>query len=318
MATTALPEPLFRIGTAANRAGIPVETLRVWERRYNVVGPRQSASGQRLYGVADVARLAAIKKLVNKGHAIGSIASLHLDQLMAMLGSDAAVNKDDIDPIAANDARQINVAAVGETLPARLQRRALELRVVASSSGLSSAAPAFRDCRPDALIIELPTLQQETVVAVRALADQVQAAQVVVAYGFAAKATETSLRRLGYRLLRAPADADQLLALLRAPAAHTPPPPPAPVPRRFDDRTLGDIAFASVTLKCECPRHLADLLIKLGHFETYTAECEHRNTDDAALHRHLQQVVANARAMLETALLQVAEAEGLALPAHSA
>src|SRR5512139_565732 len=70
--------PTYRSGTAARLAGIPVETLRVWERRYGVVGPGLSASGHRLYATEDVSRLALIKQLVDLGSPIGSIATLPL------------------------------------------------------------------------------------------------------------------------------------------------------------------------------------------------------------------------------------------------
>jgi len=42
-------EPTYRSGTAARLAGIPVDTLRMWERRYQVVGPQLSARGHRRY-----------------------------------------------------------------------------------------------------------------------------------------------------------------------------------------------------------------------------------------------------------------------------
>jgi MerR family transcriptional regulator, light-induced transcriptional regulator len=78
-------QPSYRSGAVARLTGIPVETLRVWERRYHIVGPRQSAKGQRLYSPADVTRLTVIKQLVDSGYAIGSIAALDLEQLRVML-----------------------------------------------------------------------------------------------------------------------------------------------------------------------------------------------------------------------------------------
>jgi DNA-binding transcriptional MerR regulator len=73
--------PCYRSGAAARVARMPVTTLRIWERRYGVVSPPKSASGQRLYSSQDVQRLVLLKKLVERGHAIGSIARLELDQL---------------------------------------------------------------------------------------------------------------------------------------------------------------------------------------------------------------------------------------------
>ena len=75
---------VYRSGAVARLTGIPVQTLRVWERRYKIVGPRQSATGQRQYSSEDVARLTVIKQLVDSGHAIGSIAALDLNRLQSM------------------------------------------------------------------------------------------------------------------------------------------------------------------------------------------------------------------------------------------
>ena len=46
-------------------------------------------------------------------------------------------------------------------------------------------------------------------------------------------------------------------------------------------------------------------------FEIYSAQCENRDDDDAALHRYLHQVTAQARSLIEEALERVAAAEGI-------
>src|SRR3954471_1206630 len=75
----------YRTGVAARLAGLPVETLRVWERRYGVVGPPTSERGHRLYSADDVSRLALLRQLVELGTPIGSVAGLSLPNLRAML-----------------------------------------------------------------------------------------------------------------------------------------------------------------------------------------------------------------------------------------
>ena len=85
-------------------------------------------------------------------------------------------------------------------------------------------------------------------------------------------------------------------------------------PRRYDDATLADFAGLSSTIACECPQHVAALLMQLTHFEAYSAECRRRNRADAALHAYLQQVAAASRALFEAALEQLAIHEGLVLP----
>ena len=77
----AAPESKYRIGAVARLTGIAADTLRVWERRYGVVRPQRSAKGGRRYSRDDVLRLALIKRLVDAGHAIGSVANLEGPEL---------------------------------------------------------------------------------------------------------------------------------------------------------------------------------------------------------------------------------------------
>jgi hypothetical protein len=85
-------------------------------------------------------------------------------------------------------------------------------------------------------------------------------------------------------------------------------------PRRWNDADLAEFASLSSTIACECPRHVAELLMQLSHFETYSAECEHRNAADAELHAYLRQVASASRTRFEAALEHVALHEGLLLP----
>jgi DNA-binding transcriptional MerR regulator len=316
----AAERPSYRSGAVARLTGIPVETLRVWERRYRIVGPRQSAKGQRLYSPAEVTRLTFIKKLVDAGYAIGSIASLDMEALQLMLDQAIAAM-----PRATGFSAKgamgmygapLRVAVVGEAISLQLERHRLPaLKVVASSPNAAIAQKTLQQVKADALLIELPTLQRETPQAIRVLAQQLGAQQVVVVYGFGPKPIEQELSAWGYRLIRSPLDLDQLETLLGLPPAAAMPQVEAFAPRRFDNKALAEITMASVALHCECPHHLADLLMRLGNFETYSTECESRSPADAELHHYLSEIAGSARALLETALVRVAEAEGLALPA---
>ncbi len=66
----------YAIGTAARLADIPPETLRIWERRYDLLAPERTEGGHRLYSEDDVALLRAVKRLVDAGLRIGTIARL--------------------------------------------------------------------------------------------------------------------------------------------------------------------------------------------------------------------------------------------------
>ncbi len=316
------PLPAYRSGAVARLTGIPVETLRVWERRYKLVGPRQSATGQRLYTPEEVARLTIIKQLVDCGHAIGSIAALDTEQLSTMLDKAARATPRPVGSAGEHFAAPARVAVVGSALGLRLERHSMPaLQIVATSPDVARAMESLRGTTADTLLMELPTLQRDTPQAVRSLAQQVGAQRIVLEYGFGSTRVEQELRAAGCRLVRAPIDMDQVQSLCNAPAsarqvgAHPPLPTVGLVTqRRFDNKALAEIAMASVVLSCECPHHIANLLVQLGNFETYSAECKNRSPADAALHQYLEQVTGNARALMEAALVRVAEAEGIALP----
>jgi DNA-binding transcriptional MerR regulator len=111
-----------------------------------------------------------------------------------------------------------------------------------------------------------------------------------------------------------PAIAPSRTASSKASPDGTPSADGAPAPRRYDDATLADFAGLSSTIACECPQHVAALLMQLTHFEAYSAECAQRSPSDAALHQYLQRVAGASRALFEAALERVAIHEGLVLP----
>ena len=330
--------PRYRSGAVARMVRIPVSTLRIWERRYQVVGPTQTASGHRLYSGADVERLLLIKQLTDLGHAIGSVARLDTPALLEIADARLALER----PAGAVPPRRLRVALLGLSLPRRLG--ALALQRVGTWADLAAAERALDPAGPDAdpaaeppaaelLVADLATLQPDAADRLLALARRLGVQRGVVVFGFGNEATAQRLRDAGWRLQRSPVDDAELHRLVdEAVAALAPPPPAAPPapgaaavagpvalpavvpPRRFDAAALQQLAEASGTVACECPRHVAELVMLLGNFETYSAECVSRSPADAALHAHLQQVAGTARALFEAALLRVAEAEDLPVP----
>lgn len=306
----------YRSGVAARLAGLPVETLRVWERRYGISDTGRSAHGQRLYSDAQVRRLRLMKQLVDQGHPIGVLAPLPIDQLRAMALALAPA------PAARAPSQPLRVALVGQALAQRLGgggRALLGLDVVGDCRELDAAAAALADAGAEVLLIDIPELADSAVAAIAALRQQLGAAAVVL-YRFCASATIRQLRAQGCVVARAPTDAAEIVllcqgALAAQPVPPAPPPMGAAPPRRFDDQALAALATASNSIDCECPRHLSDILLMLNSFERYSAQCAARTPDDALLHAQLHDAAGAARVLMEAALERVARAEGLPLPA---
>ena len=64
--------------------GVPKETLRVWERRYNFPQPARDGNGERMYPLDQVARLRVVKRLLDMGYRPGKIMQLSTDELSSM------------------------------------------------------------------------------------------------------------------------------------------------------------------------------------------------------------------------------------------
>ena len=78
--------PLLSIGALAQATGLPVETLRTWERRYGFPVPERKPSGHRAYPMAHVARLRRIAAAVAQGHRAGDVVGASDDDVSALLG----------------------------------------------------------------------------------------------------------------------------------------------------------------------------------------------------------------------------------------
>jgi DNA-binding transcriptional MerR regulator len=308
----------YRIGAVSRITGIPADTLRVWERRYHVVEPNRTDGKFRRYSRDDVARLALIKQLVDAGNAISSVANLPVTELQERLATHAASNA--VIPQALRETR-MRVVVIGDTLPARIVYggEAIEgLEFVASFPTQDEFETAANRPAADAVVVELATLDVQTASKVNSLLQMSGIRRAIVVYGFGRRDSVARLSRGQVIALRAPVNLTELrLACLGSMAA---PPETLPrsilglaPPRRFKTAELTRLASVSTTIQCECPRHLVDLVLSLSAFETYSAECENRSREDAALHAHLNAVTAQARDLLEQALEHVVDLERIDL-----
>src|SRR5579872_4391542 len=80
----------YPISAAAKLTGIPLDTLRAWERRYRTVIPKRVARG-RLYSEEQIQKLLLLRRAVEQGHSIGQVAALGSRQLRELLEKSSAI-----------------------------------------------------------------------------------------------------------------------------------------------------------------------------------------------------------------------------------
>lgn len=301
----------YRSGTAARLAGLSVETLRVWERRYELSDTQRSDRGQRLYTVEQVNRLRLLKNLVDQGHAIGLIAGLQIPQLEELARTHSAEQ--------VHRAGPIRVALVGQRLKERLAttgRDNLSLDIRCTSATLADAMSVLPDADAEVLVVEISELDESAVSLIEQARQVADVQAVVVMYRFCPSAVIRQLRMNNCLVVRVPADIGELVVLCRTVLAGqrvalNVEQGAEPSPPRFDDDALTSFTTASNTVGCECPRHLAEILLMVTSFERYSAQCQSRNADDAQLHQELGRAAGQARNILEVAMARLAQAEGL-------
>ena len=80
----------YPISAAAKLTGIPIDTLRAWERRYRAVVPKRSGRG-RMYSEEQIQRLQLLRQAVEQGHSIGEIAGSGDRQLRQLLENSSSL-----------------------------------------------------------------------------------------------------------------------------------------------------------------------------------------------------------------------------------
>ncbi len=307
----------YAIGVVSRMTGIHPETLRMWERRYGLVKPGRSQGKGRRYSDEDVRRLSLVKTLVDAGNQISTIAPLSMAQLQRRLETMSPVLLNTV----TDGAGPCRVIVVGNALPARLSTGTgtprLELAATFEDEGAMTRAGTYPEV--DALVVETASIQAETLGSIRRLLTLCGARQAVVVYGFGTRKALSDLESAGISCLRAPVNAGEIGAACRRPRAtlharqsedESIAPGEVP-PRQLTPQQLARISARAPVLACECPHHLVELINSMAAFETYSLECQHKNADDAEIHAYLHATAGRARGMLESALLRVAQFEGI-------
>jgi DNA-binding transcriptional MerR regulator len=309
----------YGVAALALQTGLSIPVIRMWERRYQALAPRRTATNRRLYSAEDLARLLLLAKLTRHGHAISTIAQLSLIELKQRSEAVEAL----LPPrLRSGDGEHQRLFLVGTGLDElRSDQRMLEGQVVANFTGLAEAKAASKLPQADLLVVQTENLFGETVALLRGVVKRSKVRRTILIYHFASSVTTVALARGigGLCLLRAPVSASQLwrecvvgLNSLSPQALPVPPGGSDPIPERlYQNEQLERMSHISTALKCECPSHLAEIVQSFGAFERYCQHCEDRNPEDARLHDFLHRTTAHVRRLMEEALRHVTRFEGL-------
>ena len=322
------PEPnshqgLYRIGAVAKMVGIPVATLRVWERRYAVVTPPKTEGGQRLYSDADLLKITLLKNLTMQGHAISTLSQMDQQQLQKLLNDSRAAQT------ATGKARAlpsvVSLAVVGLGLARRLETDKFNnlfqqtvLKVTQVHEDVKQALNQVKPTEnPDVLLVQMGAVQAGICNDLIDLRQQLGVSKVLLVYHFATEHALQALRSAGVIARREPVSdtdlSDIILSVLMVESSQKLLGSATITPRKYSDQVLLRVAGISTKVLCECPKHVADLIFQLNSFEQYSRDCLNSSVEDASLHAYLTAVSGSARALFEEALERIANHENIDL-----
>ena len=301
----------YAIGVVARRTQTHPETIRVWERRYELIVPGRSESGRRLYTEDDITKLSLVKQLTELGHSVSSLAKLTIDDLRGLISASSGNAYDE------QNRRQAkrHIVFMDESLRQRLSRDLLMYDDIVIVDYPKKNTSASNEARADILIIELATINEKSLSQIRRDLLETGCAAALVVFNYGDRKSIVELEYAGIVCLKNSATAADIYractSLHKFPPTMSQHAGSGVAPPLFDKERLARISALRSTIACECPNHMAELIINLNAFERYSSECANRNEADAQLHTQLNQSAGAARRILEESLARLIEIEGL-------
>lgn len=288
-------DDLYRIGTVAQLTDISVERLRAWERRYGLE-PAHRAGKTRFYTRSQVDHLIKIRRLIDNGHPIGSLAELSGEQLDARLETHESPHAD-----------PVRAGLIGPNLLVLEQQQSESQRLEVCARWANMAAFEAEQATAgelDAIVVQLPVLNPQLIEKIEKICPDTH---IVALYQFATPGQIGSVEERGLPTLKWPAAwRDIELAASSFPRRRR----PGLSGRRFSDEELIAIAASALDDSSACPQHLVELISQLNAFTDYVTECA-KEAAEPGLFGRIAEETTEARGRLEIALEALAIAEGL-------
>jgi hypothetical protein len=255
-----------------------------------------------VYTEEHVEKLKLIKRLVSAGHALGHLAGLDDAGLRDLAAQLAEPERPGI----------TSITLVGPNLARLLpNQRIVAQRFAGSLSEWLAQHSADLASEPVAVESDtLPTPVTEQLLALRS-----RVARLLVVYRFASSHTLSELRQADIEVVRGPVNDDELLLHIAPKVVESA--SDTTQQQRFSTEELARVAALTPALQCECPNHIAKLLMDIASFEKYSIECSTADPEAQALHNKLGDISAQARMLFEDALIAVASADNIQLEVSS-
>ena len=301
----------YAIGVVARRTQTNPETIRVWERRYELIVPGRSETGRRLYSENDIAKLTLVKRLTELGHSVSSLAKLSTDELRDRLNASLASEPSKY----TEQLSKLRVVFANDALRLRLSRNLLIHEDITVVDFPNKNASSIMEPRADIVIVDLVTLNEESLSDVRHYLSDTGCESALVIFNYGTKKFILELENAGVVCLKGSVASAEIYRACRSIKPTLPISRPAlnqtVTSPRFTNAQLSRVAALTSKIACECPNHLAELIINLTAFEKYSSECANRNEEDAQLHFQLNQAAGASRLILEESLIRLMEIEGI-------
>ncbi len=287
---------LMSIGKLSQESGVHASTLRVWEARYQIMTPVRTEGGARRYTREDCQRLKWIKALVDLGYKPRLLASLSLEELKVEF--DSAAGSTD----GSSNGKNLLLGAFGATAWAKsflappTFDMARDVRHVESLSDLERYAVNL-----DAVIVFTNGLQASLARRIADISSSQPGKRVMVIYEFSSAMALAELQRTGVVCLRYPVSPAEFSGRLKSllaegvqgAAPHLP---------FFSPESLQTILAEEHKILCECPKHLAQLLLSLHGFVEYSGNCADDSPAEAMVHKKLREIASQSIVQLESGL----------------
>ena len=301
----------YAIGVVARRTQTHPETIRVWERRYELIVPGRSESGRRLYSEDDIIKLSLVKQLTELGHSVSSLAKSTTDELRSLISASLGNTYDE--QMRPQDKRRI--IFLNDSLRQRLGRDLSIYEDVVIVDRPQKSAMHANQVQADILVIELATINEKSLAEIREHLSETGCASALVVFNFGTRKSVVELEYANVVCLKGSVTAADIhracTSINKSTVSASQQVTSSIVPPRFDKDQLARISALRSTIACECPNHIAELIISLSAFEQYSSECANRNEADAQLHAQLNQSAGAARAILEESLAHLIAIEGI-------